>query len=289
MATRKYTYHKCEVVDGSEKPLFNPFTVFGYGKITNGSQVYIENNLVLTPLNNAKTTGFNDGDTILFKVTKEYEGSPKLIIGGVSYDLIAEGNNVDVLTIGYKSAKYANNAFTLTDYDLDHQEYMYCDLIISGCIRTAETYMHYDVTPKKYREFRNDLTGDYIETDGLYDVDGYVFELRRGIVPDTVKVTYTDTSGSHHTLDASDYYVYHDKLIVCGEHSTANKLGVVCIEYEVNNEIGADLASALLKHICEAYESRGMCTSDSCPAALLGMSGDVKSVYDLYRRVRIGE
>ena len=290
MATRKYTYHKCEVVDGYEIPLFNPLTVFGYGKISNGSRVFVDDGtLKLTPVNGSET--FVDGDVILVKVLKEYTGSVSFVIGGNEYPVqTPDGESVDTLGIGYKAFKYVDSAFRLDDLDLDHQEYVYCDLIIAGCIKAAENYMHYDITPKKYREFRNDLTGDYIDTNGLYDdVDGYVFELRRGIVSDSVSITYTDTSGSYHTLDTSDYYVYNDKVIVSGEYPTANKLGVVCIEYEVWNEIGADLAAALLQHITEAYESRGMCTSESCPAAMLGMSSGVKSVYDLYRRVRIGE
>lgn len=292
MATRKYTFNRSEVVDCEGQSFITPRVVFGYCKVDNFAQVYNENQFILTPTGNEKTTGFVSGDRLLFKVHIGYDGEVALniVIEDTTYALKhKDGTDILSLEPGWYAAAYNGSAFLLDDMDLDEQDYVYCDYLIDGCIKVAENYTWYDIVPKTYREFRNDLTGDYFNTDLLYDgVSGAIFELRRGVVPESVVITYTGTDGVSATVPVEDYYIAGSRLVVTGAYyPTADKLECVCIRYDVENTIAPDLMAALLQHISEAYEGRGMCTSSGCPAALNFSSG-VRNVYRAYKTPKVG-
>ena len=290
MATRKPFYNKCEVIDYIGEVPITPSILFGYSKIDNFASVYREDGLVLTPIQNGKLDGFEDGDRLLFRVRKEHTGAVTLSIGSKQYELVGmDGQPLPRLSIGYVAAEFKTDKFYMSEETLDEADYVYCDFIIAGCVSVAERYMGRDITAKKYRAFRNDLTGDYIEVSGLYDdIDGVVFELRDFIVDSTVKVSVTDNSGQVSTVDNSLFYVYRDKLVYTGSETySTGRLGAVAIEFEVMPDLPDDLCSALLQHASEAYESRGMCTSETCPAAL-AMGDGVKAVYNMYKKLNIG-
>ena len=292
MATRKYVNNRVEVVDSQAQSFITPRTVFGYCKVDNFAQVYDENNYVLTPTGNEKTTGFVSGDRALFKVHIGYGGDVQLhiSIGGVSYAIKnKDGSPCVSMEKGWHAMQFDGTDFKLDNFDLDEKDYVYCDYIINGCITVAEKYMTYDIVPKQYREFRNDLTGDYEDVLNLYEnIDGSIFNLRRGVMAEGLQITYTATNGEIATVPAEEYYLAGNKLVVTGNsYPTADKLECVAISYTVVNEIEPDLYSALMQHISEAYEGRGLCTNDACPAAL-GMSNGVLAVYNSYRIPRIG-
>lgn len=292
MATRKYINNRVEVVDSQGQSFITPRVVFGYSKTDNFAQVYDENEFVLTPTGNEKTTGFVSGDRALYNVGMGYGGEIplRMSIGGVYYDIKnKDGSSVISMERGWHTMVYNGTTFVLDDFDLDEKDYIYCDNIINGCIAVAEKYMTYDIVPKQYREFRNDLTGDYIETDRLYEnIDGAIFNLRRGVQAEGLQITYLTKDGQTETVPATEYYLAGNKLVVTGNHyPTADKLECVAIKYNVANEIEPDLYSALLQHISEAYEGRGLCTSTACPAAL-GMGNGVIAIYNTYRIPRIG-
>ena len=291
MATRKYVNNRVEVVDSQEQSFITPRMIFGYSKTDNFAQVYNEDNLVLTPVGTEKTTGFESGDRALYNVGMGYGGEIPLRVSiGGTYYAIKNPDGTDVISMerGWHAMYYNGTDFVLDDFDLDEKDYVYCDNIINGCIAAAEKYMGYDIIPKQYREFRNDLTGDYYETDRLFNTNGAIFNLRRGATFQGLEISYTKTDGTIATVPDSEWYLAGDKLVVTKDYyQTADKLECVAIKYNVSNDIEPDLYAALLQHISEAYEGRGICTSTSCPAAL-GMSSGVMAVYNTYKKPRIG-
>ena len=291
MATRKYVNNRVEVIDSQGQTLITPRMVFGYSKVDNFAQVYDENNFVLTPTGSEKTTGFENGDRALYYVHIGYGGeiALRMSIGGVLYSIKnKDGSDVVSMERGWHAMYYDGTNFVLDEFNLDEKDYVYCDNIINGCIAVAEKYMTYDIVPKQYREFRNDLTGDYYETDKLFSTDGVVFNLRRGAQIIGLQITYTNRDGESVTVPNNEWYLAGNKLVVTGNYyPTADKLECVAISYLVLNEIEPDLFAALMQHISEAYEGRGLCTSTTCPAAL-GMGNGVIAIYDTYKIPRIG-
>ena len=292
MATRKFINNRVEVVDSSGQTFITPRVIFGYAKIDNFAQVYDENNFVLTPTGSEKTTGFENGDRALYKVHIGYGGeiALRMSIGGVMYSIKnKDGSDVVSMERGWHAMYFDGTNFVLDEFDLDEKDYVYCDNLINGCIAVAEKYMTYDIIPKQYREFRNDLGGDYLEVDRLYDgIEGAIFNLRRGVTATGLQITYTTSDGETATVPNDEWYLAGNKLVVTGSYyPTADKLECVTIKYNVANTIEPDLYAALLQHISEAYEGRGLCTSTACPAAL-GMGNGVLAVYNTYRIPRIG-
>ena len=291
MATRKFINNRVEVVDSSGQTFITPRIIFGYAKIDNFAQVYNCNALVLTPTGNEKVTGFVSGDRALFYLGVVVESAVIAVtIGGTQYTLKDSGGaDVQELDVGWHAICFNGTTFVLDEFDLDEKDYVYCDNIINGCIAVAEKYMTYDIIPKQYREFRNDLGGDYLEVDRLYDgIEGAIFNLRRGVTATGLQITYTTSDGETATVPNDEWYLAGNKLVVTGSYyPTADKLECVTIKYNVANTIEPDLYAALLQHISEAYEGRGLCTSTACPAAL-GMGNGVLAVYNTYRIPRIG-
>lgn len=291
MATRKYVNNRVEVIDSQGQTFITPRVVFGYSKVDNFAQVYNLDGHTLTPTGNEKTTGFVSGDRALFfvSVAESSDLAIKYDFGGVQYVVLnKDGSTLKSIDRGWHAMYFDGTNFVLDDFDLDEKDYVYCDNLINGCIAVAENYMTYDIVPKVYREFRNDLGGDYIETDRLYDIDGVIFNLRRGVVAEDLQITYTNRDGETIVVPDSEWYLAGNKLVVTGTYyPTADKLECVAIRYTVSNEIGPDLYSALLQHISEAYEGRGLCTSTTCPAAL-GIGNGVMAIYNNYRVPRIG-
>lgn len=296
MATRKYIKNRVEVVDSQGQSIITPKMVFGYSKIENDAQVYdfvSEENghIYLNPIDGARSGDYPAGSRFLFYLPQRFVSTNAIVLylpGATIPICTSTGTNIREIDAGWHVVVKDTFA-TLGEFDLDEKDYIYCDNIINGCITIAEKYMTYDIIPKEYREFRNDLTGDYYETDRLYDnIDGVVFNLRRGAYDTDLQITYTTKNGDIATVPDDEWYLAGNKLVVTGSgYPTADKLECVAIRYLVANEIQPDLYAALMQHISEAYESHGLCSSDSCPAAL-GMSDGVLAVYNSYRIPRVG-
>lgn len=242
-------------------------------------------------------SAFVEGDRIHFLINlANTQPNPTLEIEGDTPREVLSSNGEHLAAGGLKKGFYSavlneTGKWQLVRLDFQETEWDYIYWLIRGCIRCAEIYMNLDIIKKQYRTFRNDLSGDYLNVTEINELGGRVFSLRRGPVISVDSFTYTDEEGTTITFDPTDDYY------VAGEHivlkrffiEPAKRLRVAQIIFTSGlSEVPLDLYGALLDHICQAYNSHGLCDGDACPAGLIPPAG-AKAVYSLYKVRHIGE
>lgn len=242
-------------------------------------------------------SAFVEGDRIHFLINlANTQPNPTLEIEGDTPREVLSSNGEHLVAGGLKKGFYSavlneSGKWQLVRLDFQETEWDYIYWLIRGCIRCAETYMNLDIITKQYRTFRNDLSGDYLNVTEINELGGRVFSLRRGPVISVDSFTYTDEKGETITFDPTyDYYVAGEHIVLKRFFiEPAKKLRVAQIIFTSGlSEIPLDLYGALLDHICQAYNSHGLCDGDTCPAGLIPPAG-AKAVYSLYKVRHIGE
>ena len=242
-------------------------------------------------------SAFVEGDRIHFLINlANTQANPTLEVEGDTSRELVSSNGESLVAGGLKKGFYSavlneTGKWQLVRLDFQETEWDYIYWLIRGCIRCAETYMNLDVVKKQYRTFRNDLSGDYLNVTEINELGGRVFSLRRGPVISVDSFTYTDEKGETITFDPTDdYYVAGEHVVLKNlQREPAKRLRVAQIVFTSGlSEIPMDLYGALLDHICQAYNSHGLCDGDACPAGLIPPAG-AKAVYSLYKVRHIGE
>ena len=256
------------------------------------------NSYILTAMNPSLAESvFYDGYRIHFLIgLTNTNSNPTIeVLGDTARELLSSNGEslaAGALKKGFYSAVLTQNGkWKLTKLNFQESEWDYIYWLIRGCIRCAETYMNLDIVKKQYRTFRNDLTGDYLNVSEINELGGRVFSLRRGPVISVDSFTYTDEKGNTITFDPTDdYYVAGEHIVLKNlRNEPAHKLRVAQIIFTSGlSEIPLDLYGALIDHVCQAYNSHGLCDGDNCPAGLIPPAG-AKAVYSLYKVRHIGE
>lgn len=299
--TRKFVANPYEVVEIIGDIPVSVDQVLAQAKLNYDVDTYFSgktvNDYVLTPENIGTSTKVETGAHIHFMIeTANTRDNPTIEIQGDTSREILTGNGVAIsakqLRRGFYSAELNENGkWQLVELNFQESEWDYIYWLIRGCIRTAELYMNIDIVQKKYRTFRNDLTGDYENVSEINELGGIVFSLRRGPVVSVDLFTYTNANNETIMLDPTkDYYVAGEKIVLKSScRNPAMRLRCVQIQFTSGlTEITPDLLGAVLDHVCQAYTMHGLCEGDTCPTALT-IPDMARATYDMYRRIHIGE
>lgn len=301
--TRKFVANPYEIVETIGEVLITVDQVLAQAKLNYDVSPFTSgqtfNTYILTPMSPATPTNYQEGTRIHFYIGKVNTlGQPTLIVGAdTTPHPLTRANNTSFeageLRPGFYSAIYSQSteSWRVDPLTFAETEWDYIYWLIRGCIRTAEIYMNIDLITKKYRTFRNDLTGDYENVCEINDLGGVVFMLRRGPVISVDSFTYTDDMGKTVVLDPTkDYYVAGEHIVLKNTYRNVQKrLRVAQIQFTSGMaEIPVDLYGALIEHISQAYNMHGLCEGDKCPAGLQ-IPGTARATYDLYRKLHIGE
>lgn len=300
--TRKFVANPYEIVETIGEVPITVDQVLAQAKLnydvspfTSGQTV---NNYVLTPMSPATPTNYQEGTRIHFYIGKTNTlPDPTINLGDGLFRPLGTKDGLAIgagqLRAGFYSAIYSEERgnWSIDPLTFAETEWDYIYWLIRGCIRTAEIYMNIDLITKKYRTFRNDLTGDYENVCEINDLGGIVFMLRRGPVISVDSFTYTDDMGKTVVLyPTKDYYVAGEHIVLKNTYRNVQKrLRVAQIQFTSGMaEIPVDLYGALIEHISQAYNMHGLCEGDKCPAGLQ-IPGTARATYDLYRKLHIGE
>lgn len=301
--TRKFVANPYEIVETIGEVPITVEQVLAQAKLNYDVSAFTSGDTVdiyrLTPLSPATATNYQEGTRIHFYIGRANTmAQPNIIVGAdpTPHSLSkANGTSFEEgeLRTGFYSAIYSqeSQSWRVDPLTFAETEWDYIYWLIRGCIRTAEIYMNIDLITKKYRTFRNDLTGDYENVCEINDLGGVVFVLRRGPVISVDSFTYTDDRDKTVILDPTkDYYVAGDHIVLKNMYrNVQRRLRVAQIQFTSGmSEIPVDLYGALIEHISQAYNMHGLCEGDKCPAGLQ-IPGTARATYDLYRKLHIGE
>ena len=299
--TRKFVANPYEIIQTIGEIPISVDQILAQAKLNYNVAPYESSSInayILTAMNPMLAESvFFEGGRIHFLINlTNTQANPTLeVLGDTARELLSSNGEslaAGALKKGFYSAVLTQNGkWKLTQLSFQETEWDYIYWFIRGCIRCAEIYMNIDIVKKQYRTFRNDLSGDYLNVTEIAELGGRVFSLRRGPVISVDSFTYTDDAGRTITFDpTADYYVAGEHIVLKKMLiEPAHRLRVAQIVFTSGlSEIPLDLYGALIDHICQAYNSHGLCDGDSCPAGLIPPVG-AKAVYNLYKVRHIGE